>query len=309
MFLKKQLAALLDGVMTDHSTSAEGVYRGYRVNLFANAGGSYQMTVSAYSDDDPGNARLLAYLNNRKLNWKQIRAVSAEPYCFHCSITASTAKQGVRVINEFTEDVVRWMTGFGYQSGCSSCGRTDVVRNYLVNNSSVCLCPDCINSLQNTLEAGKQNKKAERSNLITGIVGAFLGALIGGILYIFLSQLGYVAGITGVVMSVLALRFYEKLGGALDVKGVLVTMAVLIVMVWFSNKLSWGISIWQELKDYDWSFGDCFRDMSWILEESELTGNYLSNLAMGYLFTFLGAIGSFINALKGSTGSYSIKEL
>jgi len=129
------------------------------------------------------------------------------------------------------------------------------------------------------------------------------------VLYVVIAQLGYIAGISGLVMSVLALRLYEKMGGALDVKGIIVTFLLLIGMIWIANQITWALAIWLELKDYGWSFAECYQNLGMILEQAELQGSYFSDLAAGYLFTFVGSIGTFISALKGSTGSYSIKEL
>ena len=49
-----------------------------------------------------------------------------------------------------------------------------------------------------------QDVKKEHENVIAGIVGAFLFALIGGGLYFIIYQFGYIAGICGLVTVVLS---------------------------------------------------------------------------------------------------------
>ena len=56
-----------------------------------------------------------------------------------------------------------------------------------------------------------------------GVVGALIGSLLGAASIILLSQLGYVAAISGVIMAVCALKGYELLGGKLTKKGVIIS--------------------------------------------------------------------------------------
>ncbi len=56
-------------------------------------------------------------------------------------------------------------------------------------------------------------RKKPRDNVIAGIVGAFLGSLIGVACIVVINKLGYVSAISGVVMAVCAIKGYAMLGG------------------------------------------------------------------------------------------------
>ena len=62
-------------------------------------------------------------------------------------------------------------------------------------------------------------EQKKRENVPAGIVGAFLGSLIGVACAVLIGQLGYVASVSGLVMAVCALKGYELLGGSLTKKG------------------------------------------------------------------------------------------
>lgn len=142
-----------------------------------------------------------------------------------------------------------------------------------------------------------------KSSLIPGIVGALLGSLIGCILWIVIYKLGYIAGIAGLVTGVCAMKGYELFGRTLDKKGVIVSVIIMIVMIFFANKLAWSWEIYEVYtKDfgYDMSFFDAFVSADDIIELSELTGSYYGDLVVGYLLTALSAVRPIINAFKSS---------
>lgn len=147
-----------------------------------------------------------------------------------------------------------------------------------------------------------QPQSPVKSNLAAGIVGAFLGALIGCVLWIIIWKLGYIAGIAGFVIGVCALKGYEMLGKSLDIKGAIATVIIMIAMIFFANKLAWSIDAYEALKDYGWTFFDIFRELDYILEESELTSAYTKDLIIGYFLTALSSfkliIGAFSSAMQ-----------
>ena len=55
-----------------------------------------------------------------------------------------------------------------------------------------------------------------------GILGAFLGILIGAICIVLVNQFGYIASISGVVMGVCALKGYQILGKKMSLKGIII---------------------------------------------------------------------------------------
>ena len=67
-------------------------------------------------------------------------------------------------------------------------------------------------------------------------------------------RLGYIAGIAGAVTAICALRGYELLGGHLDRKGVIISTVMMMVMIFFANRLSWTWDAYDALNDEGYTF-------------------------------------------------------
>ena len=83
-----------------------------------------------------------------------------------------------------------------------------------------------------------EEERTRKENIVAGVVGAFLGSLIGVVCTVVIGQLGYVAAISGLIMAVCALKGYELLGGTLSKKGVAVSAVLILAMTWFAHRLS-----------------------------------------------------------------------
>lgn len=137
----------------------------------------------------------------------------------------------------------------------------------------------------------------KENNMLFGIIGAIIGSLVGLILWIIIYRLGYIAGIAGFVITIGAFKGYKKLGKNLNKTGTIITVIIIIIMVWLSNKLACTISAYEALKDY-YSFTECFTNLFKLLESSNLTSSYYKDLAVGYFLTILCSYKTIADAFK-----------
>ena len=129
-----------------------------------------------------------------------------------------------------------------------------------------------------------------------GVVGALIGSLLGAASIILLSQLGYVAAISGVIMAVCTLKGYELLGGKLTKKGVIISVVIMIVMTYVGDRVDWAIMIARELET-DVFFG--YRLVPFLLSEEVIDmANYVQNLVLLYALLLVGAIPTISNAMR-----------
>ena len=81
------------------------------------------------------------------------------------------------------------------------------------------------------------NEQQDREeNVLFGIVGAFLFALAGGILYYVLYQIGYLAGISGLIGVICAIKGYSFFAKKESVRGIIIAiiMAVIVLVIaWY----------------------------------------------------------------------------
>jgi hypothetical protein len=140
-------------------------------------------------------------------------------------------------------------------------------------------------------------KKPE--NFIAGLVGALIGAAIGGGSIILLSQLGYVASISGLILAICTAKGYELLGGRLSAKGILVSLVLMAVMPYIADRMDWAILLLQSFPDEGITFADAFRAIPELIAEGSIDkSEYTTNLIMIYVFVALGAFSTVINLFK-----------
>ena len=142
-------------------------------------------------------------------------------------------------------------------------------------------------------------KPEKRENVLAGLVGAFLGSLIGVACIVGIGQMGYVASVSGVVMAVCAIKGYSLLGGAMSRKGAVIACALTIIMTYLGNRLDFALSV-ARLAEVD--VFTAFQAMGRLLDDGYLNAAaYWGNLIMLYLFTLLGAVPTLIAAFRRAT--------
>ena len=136
-------------------------------------------------------------------------------------------------------------------------------------------------------------------NMVLGILGAIVGALIGGASIIGLSQLGYIASISGLILAFCTLKGYELLAKGISTKGVILCAVLMLLTPFVADDLDWGITIFRELGAYGFTFGECMQLIPEFLKDGTITmGDYLKNLGMIYLFVIMGGFYTLKNAFK-----------
>ena len=144
-------------------------------------------------------------------------------------------------------------------------------------------------------EAPMEVKK--RENVLAGIVGAFLGSLIGVACIVIVGQMGYVASICGLVMAVCSLKGYEMLSGGLGKTGAAVSFVLMLIMTYLANQLEWAITASSALEIGIW---EAFRAVPALREAGAIEDRaYWGGLAMLYLFTLVGAVPTVLAGLRG----------
>ena len=158
---------------------------------------------------------------------------------------------------------------------CSFCGEPVTAENTIPTDPTT---PE-------TTETPTPELKPEKT--VPGIIGAIVGALIGGASIVLLSQLGYIASISGFLIAFLALKGYEWMAGRLTTKGIVLSIVLCLVVPMLSYLMSIAIAVTQEIPEL--SIGQSFSLVMEMLLAGELWSDILSDLLMLYGFTALGA--------------------
>ena len=141
--------------------------------------------------------------------------------------------------------------------------------------------------------------RENRENVVAGVVGAVIGALIGGGCIILVSQLGYIASVSGLILAICTLKGYELLAGRLSGKGIGICVFLMLVTPYLADRIDWAILIMQEWEEYGVTFAEAFHIFPELLKDGTVVvEEYIKNLLMIYGFAVLGAFSTLRNAVK-----------
>ncbi len=132
-----------------------------------------------------------------------------------------------------------------------------------------------------------------------GLIGAVIGALIGGASIILFSRLGYVASLSGLILAFCTLKGYELLAKGLSTKGLILCSILMLVTPFAADWLDWAIMLYQEVAAYGATFLDCLVILPELFKDGTIAmSEYLKNLGMIYLFVIMGGFYTLKNAFK-----------
>ena len=134
-------------------------------------------------------------------------------------------------------------------------------------------------------------------NVPAGILGAVLGALLGGASIVLVSQLGFVAAFCGVILSICILKGYELMSGSFSVKGLIICLILIIVTPYLADRLDWAIIVVNEIPEIP--LLDAFLAVPELVEMGSINEEaYMDALVKLYLFVLLGAGSLIISAFR-----------
>lgn len=173
---------------------------------------------------------------------------------------------------------------------CPKCGKN--------TSGTANFCEFCGTAIpQQETAAVSSTAPQKRENFLAGFVGALIGAALGGGSIILLSQLGYIASISGLILAICTLKGYELLGGKLSTKGIIVCILLVLVTPYIADRIDWAIVIINSFPEENITLGQAFAVVHEIIAEADMAGEYWKNLIMIYGFAALGAF----STLRGVT--------
>lgn len=185
---------------------------------------------------------------------------------------------------------------------CQKCG------NPVAPNSDICeSCGAVVENVQ--VEQAAPAELAKPENVGAGILGALIGAIIGGASIVLLDQIGYVAALSGLLLAFCTMKGYELLGHKLSVKGIVISAILMAVMPFVAYNISSAIYIIGFVAEdgVQLPFGVALQSIPFVLGDGFEVGMYtytlekaayIKGLAMLYLFVAVGGVGLIVDAFK-----------
>ena len=142
---------------------------------------------------------------------------------------------------------------------------------------------------------------SKHGNIPMGILGAFLFSILGGIAYFLVYQLGYVAGICGLVTFLLAQFGYGLLAKTKNKTSpvcLAASIAMTVIMIFVAQFLCMSYEIYQVYAEWEISILDAIKATPSFLADAEVRGAFLKDLALSYIFGIAAVIGTIAKKKK-----------
>ncbi len=144
-----------------------------------------------------------------------------------------------------------------------------------------------------------------KENVLFGAVGAFLFALVGGVIWYVLYQIGILAGISGIIAVVCAIRGYAVFSKGESPKGVFIATvmaALVIALSWYfclSMDVYEAYLKWYAIGEVDFTLTrwEAIANAWWFLLDPDIAFAYLKDLILGLLLCVVGCVAPVRNAV------------
>ena len=189
----------------------------------------------------------------------------------------------------------------GYAPCCDVCGQNVETASVKTGGEYHHMCSDCETNLRSNFAMKAQQTAQKKENIVGGIVGALLGSLLGVLCILILSQMGYVAAVSGAIMAVCVLKGYEMLGGKLTKKAIVISVIIMILMTYFGDRMDWAIILFREAggSEAGYNIFECYRLVAYALQKDIIDlASYVANLMLLYAFVALGAVPTIRGKVK-----------
>ncbi len=191
---------------------------------------------------------------------------------------------------------------------CNKCG---VLVNDTANFCNTCGSADfSLEETQNNVNAepivsapvnNEQPLPLNNGNVIAGIFGALLLSLVGVALYFIVYQIGFIAGICGLVIFLLAkfgYGLFAKPSNKNSIIAIVVSIITMVIMIFVAEYLCLAYEIYEIYKPIGITIVDAIFATPDFLAEPDVMGAVAGDLVFAYVFGGIASISNIVNAKK-----------
>ena len=138
--------------------------------------------------------------------------------------------------------------------------------------------------------AGGNCLEYQKSYKGRGVLGAYLGALLGGVLWAAVGALGYISGWIGILTVLFANTGYKMFAKEESRFGTIISVIFSLIIVLPATYLAGAWNFYQELNksvaEYV-TLGRAFQGFGEFLSDTDGWSSMIYNIAMGYVFMLI----------------------
>lgn len=291
---------------------AYGNYHGYEVILQSQTRDALCRISLNVKTDDAQAAALTSFLSGLAEQDKFIKFASYQSPVISVGVVSKGAmhKKGDEQFIQTLDEVVNYCSMNRLAQRCMHCDSQGNLGIYSAMGGYAILCPACFEKAKSELSDAQQELHEKPTNYAAGIVGALLGALPGVALWIIIGEFGKIAAVSSLVLVLGSLFGFKKLGGKLNIGGVIISVVIAAAMLYLAEFSSTALEVYNAYKaEYDITFFDAFRAVPDVLKDHEVFSAFAYDLVVGYVLLIAGAASSVYHTFKQANLKYEMQKL
>ena len=293
-FERHQLATELGFQYDPETSSIYGDNSGYFFLLKETDTKNVFSIALSVSRDDAEEAA--AQLHQMVKDSSVLKSISLNQYVTTFTVKAGMTKaKTIENIRQGLTEILQFLETNGFYTVCGYSGEKGPVGLYQIGDSLFLMNEDSFQELSTQLKIETDSYNSQKENVLLGTVGAFIGAIIGGAVTLFIARLGYVAFYAGFILGICVVKGYEILGKKFSKLGAVISSILLLVTIVLVQQFDYAL---EAVKQLGVDFSDGFDLINTLVLNGEAPEKYFFNFFMLAVFTIIGGGVAISSALS-----------
>ena len=293
-FERHQLATELGFQYDPETSSIYGENSGYFFLLSETDTKNVFSIALSVSRDDAEEAA--AQLHQMVKDSSVLKSISLNQYVTTFTVKAGMTKtKTIENVRQALTEILQFLQTNGFYTVCGYSGEKGPVGLYQIGDSLFLMNEDSFQELSTQLKIETDSYNSQKENVLLGTVGAFIGAIIGGAVTLFIARLGYVAFYAGFILGICVVKGYEILGKKFSKLGAVISSILLLVTIVLVHQFDYAL---EAVKQLGVDFSDGFDLINTLVLNGEAPEKYFFNFFMLAVFTIIGGGVAISSALS-----------
>lgn len=293
-FERHQLATELGFQYDPETSSIYGENAGYFFLLSETDTKNVFSIALSVSRDDAEEAA--AQLHQMVKDSSVLKSISLNQYVTTFTVKAGMTKtKTIENVRQALTEILQFLQTNGFYTVCGYSGEKGSVGLYQIGDSLFLMNEDSFQELSTQLKIETDSYNSQKENVLLGTVGAFIGAIIGGAVTLFIARLGYVAFYAGFILGICVVKGYEILGKKFSKLGAVISSILLLVTIVLVQQFDYAL---EAVKQLGVDFSDGFDLINTLVLNGEAPEKYFFNFFMLAVFTIIGGGVAISSALS-----------
>ena len=293
-FERNQLATELGFQYDPETSSIYGENSGYFFLMSETDTKNVFSIALSVSRDDAEEAA--AQLHQMVKDSSVLKSISLNQYVTTFTVKAGMTKtKTIENVRQALTEILQFLQTNGFYTVCGYSGEKGPVGLYQIGDSLFLMNEDSFQELSTQLKIDTDSYNSQKENVLLGTVGAFIGAIIGGAVTLFIARLGYVAFYAGFILGICVVKGYEILGKKFSKLGAVISSILLLVTIVLVHQFDYAL---EAVKQLGVDFSDGFDLINTLVLNGEAPEKYFFNFFMLAVFTIIGGGVAISSALS-----------